>query len=132
MTDNGQGTSDFTPDDSPTGEIAADFEKFRIENPAVEEVLVGLAREVLKRGLPKCGFDLLYNQARWHFLISTTDAEYKLNDRYGSFWSRALMSEYPEFTELFDTRRATDADDWAYAKYGIRYGYLRHGEEDAA
>lgn len=111
-----------------------DFEKFRTENPGVERLLVDLASQVTSRGMKKVGFDLLWGQVRWFFTIraATDDAEYNLNDHLRPFWARMLMCEYPAIDGLFDTRKATEADDWAYAKYGRKFGYLLHAEEDAA
>lgn len=93
--------------------IAERFARFDQANPRVYSTLVRLAREwVAQTGRRKVGIATLYETARWHIAIATSDPDYKLNNNFRSFYARKIMREERDLHGLFDLRRSA-ADEWA-------------------
>lgn len=82
------------------------FREFHKKNPNVYYDLVKLARQAKARGHSKLSIELLFNVLRWEHMINTDDpsSEFKLNNNYKSFYSRMIMFNIPELSEMFDTR----------------------------
>jgi len=88
------------------------FDLFHADNPRVYEVLVRLAREWVSRtGRHKLGIKTLYERARWEIALSTTDADFKLNNNFTAFYARLIMAQERDLAGLFDLR-ASEADLW--------------------
>lgn len=94
------------------------FERFHGENPNVYRTLVRLAREwVNQTGRSKIGIKSLYEVARWHLAIETSDPEYRLNNNYTAFYSRLIMLRESDLDGVFDLR-CSEADDWLHDYLG--------------
>ena len=88
------------------------FDRFHSDNPRVYQVLVRLAREWVGRtGRHKLGIATLYERARWEIALATTDADFKLNNDWRSYYARLIMAQEPDLAGLFDLR-ASKADEW--------------------
>lgn len=106
--------------------MIAAFEKFHAENPEIYTILVGLAREWVaicqrksietgKTVKPKIGIGALYEVARWELIKSTTDPNYKMSNNHRAFYSRLIMAQEPDLSELFDISRSV-ANEWILGK----------------
>lgn len=88
------------------------FERFHRENPHVYDTLVRLAREwVRTTGRHKIGIATLYERVRWEMAVTTSDADYKLNDAYRAYYARIIMLFESDLDGIFDLRDS-GADDW--------------------
>jgi hypothetical protein len=88
------------------------FETFHADNPQVYNTLVRLARQWINHtGRHKLGIATLFERARWELAISTTSADYKLNNTFRAWYARLIMANEPDLAGLFDCR-ASEADDW--------------------
>lgn len=95
--------------------MAQRFEEFHSSNPHVYDVLVRLAREWMNAtNGRKVGIGALFERTRWEIAIATSDAEFKLNNNFRSFYARLLMKREPDLRGLFDLRRS-EADEWIEA-----------------
>ena len=94
--------------------LADRFEAFHEANPRVYETLLHLSREwVRRRSGQKCSISMLFETARWLLSLETQSAdEFKLNNSHRAFYSRLLMLNHPELSDLFDLRYAPEADAW--------------------
>lgn len=97
--------------DSPLT-AAAKFERFHADNPRVYATLCRLAREWIARmGRRKVGIAALYEVTRWEIALATNDPDFKVNNDYRAYYSRLLMANEPDLSDLFDLRQSA-ADEW--------------------
>lgn len=88
------------------------FDAFHAANPKVYTTLVRLAREWVSRtGRHKLGIATLFERARWEIALSTTDADFKLNNSYRAWYARLIMAQERDLAGLFDLR-TSKADLW--------------------
>ena len=85
----------------------ADFERYRQENPDLEEVLVRFAREVQAAGFKHYGMKGLFERARWHYHMEMGSDGFKLNNSFTAPYARLLMEKYPDLAGFFETRERT-------------------------
>lgn len=87
-------------------ETAADlkFIEFNEKNPQVYLKLVELTIGLRQQGRKRIGMQMLFEVIRWQTMMTTTDADYKINNNYRSRYSRKIMAEYPEFDGMFEIR----------------------------
>ena len=83
---------------------AEKFQEFHTANPHVFENLEELAFKLLNRGVKHFGISLLYENLRWHFLMTTTDQEFRLNNNFRSHYARLLIERHPEWADVLDIR----------------------------
>lgn len=92
--------------------LAEKFEEFHNENPHVYRALVKLARRwVRQTGTRKLAIKTLYERARWEIVITTNDADFKMNNSYTAFYARLIMAQERDLRRIFDLR-ASEADEW--------------------
>lgn len=86
--------------------LKREFEEFHAANPHVFELFVRFARQVKARGFQKYSARTILERIRWHTDTETTrDDGFKLNDHHTPFYSRLVMSEFPdEFADFFEIR----------------------------
>lgn len=98
-----------TGPEKPT--IQAQFEEFHRKNPQVYRWLEYFTAQAVERGKHKLGIRMLWERVRWEVYMSTDDpsSEYKINDHYHSRYVRLLVSEHPEYKDLFEMRRLRTA-----------------------
>lgn len=97
-----------------TDRIASAFEKFRDENPDVEDRLVSLLEEYAAEGATYVSIKHLWEimrRARW---LSTRGELWKLNNDYTSRYARLIAAARPDLAPLLRMRRLagepTDAE----------------------
>lgn len=100
------------PDEDTTLTPAQRFERFHDANPAVYQLIVEKAREWRAAGNGKLGMSLLFGIVRWVIALETKGDPYRINDHYVPFYSRLVMWQEPDLADLFDLRRAHNADQW--------------------
>lgn len=84
--------------------ISRKFWQFHAENPHVYDELRELAFRLLDRGRTHYGIKALFEVARFHRALVTTDATYKLNNNYTALYARLLMEKEPRLEGFFDIR----------------------------
>lgn len=95
-------------------ERCARFERFHEQNPHVYALLVSYCREwASATGRRRFGIRAPWERMRWQLAITTTGDAFKLNDHYAPFYARLIAYQEPDLRELFETRRAAEADAWA-------------------
>lgn len=94
------------------------FERFHDANPDVYRIIVEHAREWRAAGKGKLGMSLLFGIVRWVIALRTQGDPLRINDHYVPYYSRLIMWQEVDLRELFDTRRATEADAWIADKRG--------------
>jgi len=88
------------------------FADFHAKSPEVYAALVKLAREwVFHTRRNRLGIATLYERARWELALTTSDADFKLNNDYRAFYARLIMHQEPDLAGLFATR-TSEADGW--------------------
>jgi hypothetical protein len=96
------------PEDAPDT-IQDRFERFHAANPWVYLAMVDLTREWVQAGHRRLGIGMLQEVLRWQYGLRTHGDEFKLNDHFRSRYVRLLITEHPEFSDLFETRRLRSA-----------------------
>lgn len=88
------------------------FQAFHEANPHVLEALRTLALDMQQRGVQQWSIHALINVFRWQFAMHTSDAnsEFKINNNYAPFYSRALEQVEPRL-EGFFIQRKSEADE---------------------
>jgi hypothetical protein len=85
------------------------FEAFHEANPHVYENLEELAFKLVNRGVKRFGISLLYENLRWHFLMTTAGDSFKLNNSYRSHYARLLIENHPEWADRLEIRELRSA-----------------------
>lgn len=80
------------------------FEEFHHKNPDVYNELVRLARQALARGRKKIGIKMIWEVVRWNRFISTTAADFKLNNNFHSRYARRIMAQEADLQGVFELR----------------------------
>ena len=84
--------------------LHAQFLTFHRANPHVYRALRDLALDLKRRGRDSWGIGGLFEVLRWQRAMTTTDAEFKLNNNLRAYYSRYLMQHEPELAGFFETR----------------------------
>jgi DNA-binding GntR family transcriptional regulator len=96
-----------------TSTITERFQSWLAENEDFYNTLAEMARQFLaETGSNKLGIQQLIEAARWNHSIRTRSADFKINNDYGSFLARLLMHDHADLVDVFDIRRADEADEW--------------------
>jgi hypothetical protein len=93
------------------------FEEYHAKNPRVYDRMVEEAREWKRSGNGKLGVDVLVGRIRWIGRVEQWDSDFKINDRYSSFYARLIMAQEPDLRGIFNLRTATYADRWINEKF---------------
>lgn len=81
-----------------------DFKKYHKENPHIYKRFVELAYQMKRTGRKYYSSKMLINIIRWETDLKGGD-EFKINDKYQSFYGRLLAYQKPEFLEFFQFRQ---------------------------
>jgi len=78
-----------------------DFWEYHKANPAVYKLFCRFADEAIKKGHTKLSAKLIVNRIRWESYIETSTVDYKINDRWHSYYGRLWMLDknMPNFFE---------------------------------
>jgi|TARA_R110000822_G_scaffold102454_4_gene228845 hypothetical protein len=96
---------DLQPGDDP--EMVKKFRIYHAENPAIYRAFTRFTFHAIRAGRDKLGANMVIERIRWESMISgaATDG-FKINNNYAPFYSRMFMSDFPENSELFRTRKS--------------------------
>jgi hypothetical protein len=85
--------------------IAEKFKEFDLENPIVYTEIVKLVTAAHDSGVKRLGIATIFEVMRYNMAVRTTGDQYKLNNNFRAMYVRKLISEYPQFTDMFETRQ---------------------------
>ena len=80
------------------------FKKYHAENPHIYNRFVELANQMKNTGRKHYSSKMIINIIRWETDLKGND-EFKINDKYQSFYGRLLAHHKPEFLEFFQFRQ---------------------------
>ena len=86
-------------------DLERSFNVFHRANPEVYKLFKKYALQAAQARHRHFGSKMIFERMRWHTMIETTDADYKLNNNYTAYYARLFMADYPEHREFFRTRR---------------------------
>lgn len=90
----------------PGATLADRFEAFADANPAVEESIVAVARELRdEHGIQRAGIALIFERLRWLYAIRTQGDAYRLNNSFRAFYARRIMERHEDLAGFFEVRR---------------------------
>lgn len=87
--------------------IGERFERFHRTNPHVLDALVGLSRQLVRRGHRRLGMKMLFEVLRWQSMLQTTDTDgegFKLCNSYTAHYARLVMRVCPDLDGVFNVR----------------------------
>lgn len=83
------------------------FRRFMDENPDAIDALVEIAREVKAAGHDRVSMKLIFEVARFRFLIRQQAGErFALNNSYTSRAARYMQAKYPDLAGMFELRES--------------------------
>ncbi len=95
------------------------FEQYHRDNPHVYDKFKELALLAINRGKKKISFKMIMNVIRWEYFITTTEnnqvtlegesVKFKINDAYGSRYSRLFIQDFPEHENKIELRKLRTA-----------------------
>jgi hypothetical protein len=81
------------------------WRRFLNENPAAIDALVEIAREIKAAGHDRVSMKLVFEVARFRFLIRQAPGEtFALNNSYTSRAARHIAKKHPDLAGLFEMR----------------------------
>lgn len=89
--------------------IAIRFEEFDQENPHVYEEIFEIASTAKTNGVDRLGIATIFEVMRYNVAIRTKGDRFKLNNNFRAMYVRKLVEEYPQFTNMFETRERPSA-----------------------
>ena len=96
---------DCIVDEPKVGTLDERFDTYCANNPAVYRALCILARRMKSRGLRRIGMKSLLEVLRWEWTLATADPDgFRVNNSYGSRYSRLIMAQEPDLAGIFETR----------------------------
>lgn len=87
-------------------ELRKDWLAFHKARPEVWKQFCEFTFDRIKRGFQNYSSDAIFHRVRWEMAIPAyrKGKEFKLNDHYTAFYSRAFMETFPEHDGFFRTR----------------------------
>jgi len=82
------------------------FWKFHRENPKVYELFKRFAFEAINAGRTRFSADAIWHRIRWFTTVETNDENFKLNDKYRSYYGRLFVLDFPQHATLFEMRKS--------------------------
>ena len=83
--------------------LEAQFATFHSANPHVYDLYVKFARQAKARGYKKFSIAVITERIRWEVALTTTDAEFKINNNHKAYYAR-LLNNTAEFKDFFRTK----------------------------
>ena len=107
VTPSSDGENDQEAQTSEEHELIGKFVRFHEANPHVYRTLVRSARTYRSQtGQAKCGMSLLFGRARWVLIVETDEKAPGLSNAYAAFYSRMIMRQESDLSEMFDVRKS--------------------------
>lgn len=80
------------------------FEAFHALNPWVYTAFCQITDDWIARGKGRIGIGMLTEILRWQYGRQTRGDDFKINNNFRSRYVRLMVSEHPEYAEVFQTR----------------------------
>lgn len=74
-------------------------------NPQVWMLFERFSLEAIHRGRKRISHWLIINRIRWETAIVTTGDDFKISNDYIAFYARLWKARYPQYADLFHTKR---------------------------
>lgn len=94
------------------------FVVFHKENPNLYKEFEKQALRAINAGKKKISAKMIINYIRWNVFIESTDENFKLNDAFGSYYSRLFVSIHPAHKDKFEFRKLRNEEDGPYMYVG--------------
>jgi len=94
--------------------IREGFNKFHNQNPQIFKAFEQEALRAINAGKTKLSSKLIINYIRWNEFVDSSDANFKINDAYQSYYSRLFANKYPQYSKVFEFRKLRNEEDGAY------------------
>jgi len=82
-------------------EMTKDFIEFHFANLEVYEAFKTIAKQMHEKGYENFSMISVTERFRWEYAAKTTDKDFKINDKHGSFYARLLACDMPELRHWF-------------------------------
>ena len=92
--------------DGYSAEKVDQFIEYHTSNSKVWEEFQKLALDLIASGVAHYGAKAIQEVIRFHRAIRS-DAGYKVNNNYSSFYARVFCLKYPEHKDFFETREVS-------------------------
>lgn len=80
------------------------FESFHRLNPWVFAAFVRITDDWMAKGRTRIGIGMLTEVLRWQYGRATVGDDFRINNNFRSRYVRLLISEHPEYAEVFELR----------------------------
>ncbi|RKZ99058.1 MAG: hypothetical protein DRQ46_00080 [Gammaproteobacteria bacterium] len=100
-------------------QMTKDFIEFHNANKAVYSIFKKIAQEMFDKGFERFSMISVTERFRWEYVEQTTDKNFKINDKHGSFYARLLACDMPELRSWFKFKRCKADND-------LFYEFLKH------
>jgi hypothetical protein len=106
----------------------SDFQKWKKwdqNNPHFYDLFKKFTFEAIQRGRKELSGWLVANRIRWETEVVTMGSEWKVPNGCIAYYTRMFMIEYPQHTELFETRPLKNdvesgvLEAWLYEREGL-------------
>jgi RNA binding exosome subunit len=94
------------------------FKEFHEKNPKLYIEFEKQAFRAINAGRTKISAKMIINYIRWNVFIESTDTNFKLNDAFGSYYSRLFTSIHPEHEDKFEFRKLRNESPGPYMYVG--------------
>jgi hypothetical protein len=97
------------PSTGPRGEkltIDEAFARFHGRHREVADYLFERMKDCRRDGVEHFGIGCIWELCRWNYRLEKDEGEpYRFNNNFRALYSRLLMTEHPEFSNFFETRK---------------------------
>ena len=90
------------------------FDKFNAENPHIFKAFEQQALRAIAKGRTKISSKLIINWIRWHEFLESSDKNFKINDAFGSYYSRHFIEKHPQHKDVFEFRKLRNEEEGQY------------------
>jgi hypothetical protein len=94
--------------------IREGFEAFNKANPHIFAAFEAQALRAIAKGRTKISAKLIINWIRWHEFIESSDLNFKINDAFQAYYSRAFVEKYPQYSNIFEFRKLRNEEGGQY------------------
>jgi hypothetical protein len=85
-------------------QIREAFEKYHVSNPGVWELFEKFAMQVIGAGREHYSSAAIFQQIRWHYTITTSGEEVKINNNFAPYYARLFHAKHPQHSKFFRNR----------------------------
>ena len=77
---------------------------FHRENPHIWKMVERFPFEVIRAGYRHYSMSSIFERMRWHYNITTSDPDFKLNNNHKAYYARYFHHCHPQHDGFFRTR----------------------------